>query len=91
MTSSSRGNAPLQIEFEPRAGDFIELLRDLGHLDDAALERLSGALVSQPRGRVVTFDEVRRALAAALFDAEAAETRADTREVLAAEWGRLFY
>jgi hypothetical protein len=91
MNPSSRGTPPQQIEFEPRAGDFIELLRDLGHLDDAALERLSGALVAQPRGRVVSFDEVRRAVATAFFDTDATSARSENREVLAAEWGRLFY
>jgi hypothetical protein len=78
------------LEFEPRAGDFLELLRDLGHLDDAAVERLSGALVASPHGRVVAFAEVRRAAAVALFDAESS-TRPDARELLTQEWARLFY
>jgi hypothetical protein len=78
------------LEFEPRAGDFLELLRDLGHLDDASVERLSGALISNPHGRVVGFAELRRAAAIALFDSEP-NARPDTRELLAQEWGRLFY
>lgn len=84
-------NKPIQhLEFEPRAGDFLEMLRDLGHLDDAAMERLTAELVSQARpGRVVTFDEVRRATAVLLFDAESS-MRPDARELLTAEWPRLF-
>jgi predicted amidohydrolase len=58
-------------EFEPRAADFLEMLRDLGHLDDAAFEGLTTAPVNTPRsGKVVTFEEVRRAAAVHLFDAE---------------------
>ena len=82
------------LEFEPRAGDFLELLRDLGHLDDAAFERLSGALVASPHGRVVTFDEVRRAAAVALFDVDPsarAGAPPEGKELLAQEWARLFY
>jgi hypothetical protein len=82
---------PIQhLEFEPRAGDFLEMLRDLGHLDDVAIEKLTSDLVSQQRpGRLVTFDEVRRATALALFDAETA-MRPDARELLTQEWPRLF-
>lgn len=82
---------PIQhLELEPRAGDFLELLRDLGHLDDTAVEKLTAQLVAQPRaGRVVTFDELRRAVAIHLFDAEKG-LRPDARELLAQEWPRLF-
>lgn len=82
---------PIQhLELEPRAGDFLELLRDLGHLDDAAVEKITSALVAQPRaGRIVTLDELRRAVASHLFDAEAT-LRADARELLTQEWPRLF-
>jgi hypothetical protein len=78
------------LELEPRAGDFLEMLRDLGHLDDAAVERLTAQFVAQPRqGRVVTYDELRRAVAILLFDAETA-MRAESKELLSAEWSRLF-
>jgi len=82
---------PIQhLELEPRAGDFLELVRDLGHLDDAAVERLTEQLVAQPRaGRVVTFDELRRAVAIHLFDAENG-LRSEARELLTQEWPRLF-
>ena len=83
--------SPIQhLELEPRAGDFLELLRDLGHLDDPAVERLTAQLVAQPRGgRVVTYEELRRAVAVLLFDADAA-MRPESKELLAQEWPRLF-
>jgi hypothetical protein len=82
---------PIQhLELEPRAGDFLELLRDLGHLDEAALEKLTTQLVGEPRaGRLVTFEELRRAVATLLFDAESS-MRPDARELLQQEWPRLF-
>lgn len=85
-------SAPVQhLELEPRASDFLELLRDLGHLDDAAVEALTGQLVASHRSEnVVTFDEMRRAAATWLFDHEAA-LRPESRELLTAEWSRLFY
>ena len=84
------GSPAAHLELEPRAADFLEMLRDLGHLDDAAFEALTGALVHAPRaGRVVTFEEVRRAAAAHLFEA-AERLRPDQREVLNQEWARLF-
>lgn len=83
---------PVQhLEFEPRASDFLGLLRDLGHLDQAAFDKITAALVSKPRadGRI-TLEEVRRAAAAHLFEAEGS-LRPDQKEILAGEWPRLFY
>jgi hypothetical protein len=83
--------SPIQhLELEPRAGDFLEMLRDLGHLDEPAVERLTEKLVAQPRaGRVVTYEELRRAAAILLFDAESG-MRSDSKELLTQEWARLF-
>lgn len=79
------------LELEPRAADFLDLLRDLGHLDAAALESLSGELVRLGRpDRLVPYEDVRRAVAAWLFDHEAS-LRPEQRDLLAAEWPRLFY
>jgi hypothetical protein len=79
------------LELEPRASDFLELLRDLGHLDDAGIEGLTGALVSKAHdGHVVTFEEVRRAAAVKLFETEGT-MRSEARELLGAEWPRLFF
>ena len=79
------------LDFEPRAADFIELLRDLGHLDNAGVDRLTSEFVGAARpDRRITFDEVRRAAAVLLFDGEGG-MRPEARELLQAEWGRLFF
>lgn len=76
---------------EPRASDFLELLRDLGHLDDGAMERLSDELLrSRPPGAApVSYEEVRRSVAILLFDGETG-MRPEARDLLGAEWARLF-
>ncbi len=78
------------LEFEPRAADLIELLRELGHLDDTAIEAIVAPLVTAPRqSRVVTYEEIRRAAAIHLFEKEP-NLRSDMKEALGAEWLRLF-
>lgn len=82
---------PQHIELEPRASDFLDLLRDLGHIDEAALERLTAELLQQPRSQpLITFDEVRQRAAMLLFEHDAT-LRPENREILNAEWSRLFY
>ena len=79
------------LDLDPRAADFLELLRDLGHLDSAGIERITGDLVATTRTeRRVGFEEVRRAAAKLLFDQEGT-MRPEARELLQAEWGRLFF
>jgi hypothetical protein len=79
-----------QLSFEPRAADFLELLRDLGHLDDAGVESVCSGLVSASRSEgVIRFDELRRAVAVYLFDHES-KLRPEARDVLSLEWARLF-
>lgn len=79
------------LEMEPRAADFLELLRDLGHLDDAAVERITGELVARGReGGVVTLAEIRRVVAVHLFEKESA-VRPEVRELLVQEWPRLLH
>ena len=80
---------------DPRASDFLELLRDLGHLDDAAIERLTARLLEASAERpgrrpVVGFEEVRRATAQLLFEGEEG-MKPESRELLWQEWGRLFH
>ena len=91
--SASAPAAPLgatHLEFEPRAADLLELLRELGHLDDAAIEGIVAPLVTAPRqGRVITYEEIRRAAAIHLFEKEP-NLRSDMKEALGAEWLRLF-
>lgn len=78
------------LEFEPRAADLLELLRDLGHLDERGMEAIVSPLVTSPRvSTVITYDEVRRAAALWLFEREP-ELRMDMKEALGAEWLRIF-
>lgn len=78
------------VDMAPEASDFLELLRELGHLDDAAIETLSAALMREARpGAPITIAEVRRAAAVWLVDNEA-KLRPEARELLGIEWGRLF-
>lgn len=83
---------PIQhLELDAAASDFLELLKDLGHIDPIGMDRISGQLVGSARpNRRLTLEEVRRVVAAYLFDHEG-ELRPDQREVLQAEWGRLFF
>ena len=83
---------PIQhLELDAPAADFLELLRDLGHLDAIALDRISSQLVGTTRpDRRLGLEEVRRVVATYLFDHDA-DLRPDQREILQAEWGRLFY
>lgn len=79
------------LELEPRAADFLDLLRDLGHLDALAVDKLAAELVATPRPeKLVRLEDVRRAAAILLFESEGA-LRPDAKELLSAEWGRLFY
>jgi hypothetical protein len=79
------------LDLEPRAADFLELLRDLGHLDPTAMDSLTGELVRLGRpDRRVLFEDVRRMAASWLFDHEAS-LRPEQRDLLATEWARLFY
>ncbi len=81
---------PQHLELDPRGSDFLNLLRDLGHLDEAALEQLTGMIVAKARpGKSVSFAEVRQLTSAFLFEREAA-LRPEARELLQAEWARIF-
>ena len=78
------------VDITPEASDFLELLRELGHLDDASIEALTAGLMREARpGLAVGLADVRRAAALWLVDNEA-RLRPDSRELLALEWGRLF-
>ncbi len=77
------------LDLEPAAADFLEMLRELGHLDDSAIERLTGEFVNLPGARAVSLQDARRAAAAMLFSGESS-MRPEARDVLLQEWTRLF-
>ncbi len=76
------------LELEPRAADFLELLRELEHVDERVLARITDRLVIAPRKETrIGFDELRRAVAIELFEKPMHQ---DARATLDAEWARLF-
>lgn len=78
------------VDITPEASDFIELLRELGHLDDGAIETLTTTLMEAARPNVaVSLSDARRCAAAWFADNEA-RLRPEARELLNAEWSRLF-
>jgi hypothetical protein len=80
----------VHIELDPRGADFLSLVHNLGHIDDAAMEILTTRLLSKSRpDNKVGFEELRQEIAAFLFEREGS-MRHDTRDLLSAEWGRLF-
>ncbi len=81
----------VHVDLQPEAADFLELLRELGHLDDTAIEALTAELMQSARpGVALTLDDARRAAAVWLTDHETS-LRPDAREVLKTEWARLFW
>ncbi len=59
-----------RVSVEGRAAGLLELMQDLGHLDDTAVSRLllGAAEPGVGRNAVLVSSEVRRAAAAHLFD-----------------------
>ncbi|HJN77972.1 MAG TPA: hypothetical protein QGF58_28920 [Myxococcota bacterium] len=97
MSGSDPLSAPWghqQLQLTPEANAFLQLLRELGHLDgalfEAFLQELSppiGALTQEPLalGR----DDIRRLVGAYLF-ARSSELPPESLELLAREWPLLF-
>lgn len=77
------------VDITPEASDFLELLRELGHLDDTAIESLTTGLMQKAGAGGVGLQDARRAAAAWFADNEA-HLRPEARELLNAEWGRIF-
>lgn len=86
---------PPLIELTPAAARFLELMRDLGHLDDrmyaAVLDALSTEVAaSGGSGRVtIDRDQVRRLVAIGLFEIDN-DLEREQAEHLHKEWACLF-
>lgn len=79
------------VDLSPEASDFLELLRELGHLDDAAIDALTAQMMQEATaGQALALHDAKRAAAVWLADHEN-QLRPEARELLQAEWGRLFY
>lgn len=93
--SRRRSTSPSQhVELTPEALGFLELLQDLGHLDDVlfeqVLESISKALVPEGATHVlVSLDDVRRLVASMLMEQEA-KLEDPQRQLLEREWALLF-
>ena len=78
------------LELDPQGSDFLGLLRDMGHVDEALIEELTTRLVlKNPDTRVIPYEELRKHIASMLFEREDA-MRPDLRDLLRAEWSRFF-
>lgn len=79
------------LTLEPAASMLLDLLVDLGHLDEALLGTVNDRLLDldAPDG-LVHAEEVRRVAAGVIFE-HAAEADPEYQRALEQEWGLLFY
>ena len=87
---------PPIIELDARASALLDVLVDLGHLDEASLERVNQVLASieKPLNEhgmaALDANDVRRVAAMALFE-RVSELDGEARRMIEREWGLLFY
>ncbi|MEL6349313.1 MAG: hypothetical protein AAFV53_39795 [Myxococcota bacterium] len=81
----------LILQLDPEASMMLDLLVELGHLDEKLLNTVNDQLLDLkiPGGRV-TVDDVRRVVAEAVFE-NFDEMDPEYRRMLENEWGMLFY
>ncbi|MEC8191432.1 MAG: hypothetical protein VX944_00740 [Myxococcota bacterium] len=87
---------PPILELDSRASALLDALVDLGHLDEASLERVNQVLSSiekpldQHGMAAISFEDVRRVASMALFE-RLPHLDGDARRMVEREWGFLFY
>ena len=87
---------PPIIELDARASALLDVLVDLGHLDETALEHVNHVLadIEKPLNEhgmaVIDANDVRRVAAMALFN-RAPNLDGEARRMIEREWGLLFY
>ena len=87
---------PPIIELDTRASTLLDVLVDLGHLDETSLEQVNHVLsaIDKPLNQhgmaAIDANDVRRVAAMALFD-RAANMDGEARRMIEREWGLLFY
>ena len=87
---------PPILELDSRASALLDALVDLGHLDEASLERVNHVLSSiekpldQHGMAAISFEDVRRVASMALFE-RLPHLDGDARRMVEREWGFLFY
>ena len=87
---------PPILELDSRASALLDALVDLGHLDEASLERVNHVLSSiekpldQHGMAAISFEDVRRVASMALFE-RLPHLDGEARRMVEREWGFLFY
>jgi len=84
-------STPTVLQLDADASAMLDLLVELGHLDEKLLALVNDRLLDLriPNGHV-TADDVRRVVAQAAFE-QLDEMEPDFRQMLEAEWGLLFH
>ena len=87
---------PPIIELDTRASTLLDVLVDLGHLDETSLEKVNQVLstIDKPLNQhgmaAINVNDVRRVAAMALFE-RTANMDGEARRMIEREWGLLFY
>ena len=87
---------PPIIELDSRASTLLDVLVDVGHLDETSLEQVNHVLsaIEKPLNQhgmaAISATDVRRVAAMALFD-RAPNMDGEARRMIEREWGLLFY
>ena len=87
---------PPIIELDSRASALLDVLVDLGHLDETALEQVNQVLatIEKPLDAqgmaTIDVNDLRRIAATALFD-RMPNLDGEARRMIEREWGLLFY
>jgi hypothetical protein len=79
------------LELDPNASALLDLLVELGHLDEDMLEAVNDRFLDLPLvGGAVTVDDVRRVVAEVVFE-NLDKLDDEFRRMLESEWGLLLY
>lgn len=79
------------MEVEPAASQLLDVLVELGHLDDHMLNLVNDRLLDlSPLGGIITLQDVRRVVAEVLFEQEGTFDPEFMR-LVNQEWGLLFF
>ena len=87
---------PPIIELDSRASTLLDVLVDVGHLDETSLEQVNHVLsaIEKPLNQhgmaAISATDVRRVAAMALFD-RAPNMDGEARRMIERDWGLLFY
>ena len=83
-------------ELDTRASALLDVLVDLGHLDEASLDRVNQVLsgmekpLNEQGMAIISMDDVRRVAAMAMFERLPA-LDGEARRMIEREWGLLFF